>query len=169
MNVLVKISCVDKENIGRLRHMFFDGVTSRVRSLVNIGIKSQTYGSLLYPVILEKLPKKFRLIISRKKCVNNKWDLTKALDLINIELKEQEALVELSQSMTEGSNDLVGPYADASLSFVSQRFKNKKSQNKGIVRVVHSKAIKENVFFVKQITDTMNVVSLWMCRLRKIC
>ena len=53
MSALIKMSSVDDEDLSGLRK-FFD-VTSHVRSLVNLGAESLTYGSSLCPVILEKL------------------------------------------------------------------------------------------------------------------
>ena len=65
--------------------MFFEIVTSSVRSLINLGI--ETYGSLLYPVISKKLNlEELRLIVSRNNCADNNWDFTKIIDPINIKL-----------------------------------------------------------------------------------
>ena len=64
---------------------FFDDVTSHVRSLVNLGVESGTYGLLLCPIILEKLPNELTLIISRNNNEND-WNFTKTLDLINVKL-----------------------------------------------------------------------------------
>ena len=63
INALVKMSSVNNEDLRGLRK-FFDDVTSHVRSLVNLGVESRTYGSLLCPVILEKLSNGLRLTIS---------------------------------------------------------------------------------------------------------
>ena len=63
-----------------MRKFFYD-VTSHVRSLVNLGVESPTYGSLLCPIIVAKLPNELRLIISRNSNDDN-WNLTKILDLI---------------------------------------------------------------------------------------
>ena len=63
--------------------MFFDIITSSVRSLINLGI--ETYGSV--PVISEKLNlEELRLIVSRNNCADSNWDFTKIIDPINIEL-----------------------------------------------------------------------------------
>ena len=56
MNALVKMSSVNNKDLSGLRK-FFDDVTSHVRSLTNLVVESRTYGSLLCPIILEKLPK----------------------------------------------------------------------------------------------------------------
>ena len=110
MNALVRMSCVDNTDIGRLRK-FYDDVTSHVRSLVNLGVESKTYGSLLCPVILEKLPNELRLIISRNNSADNNWDFTRILELINVELKAREALLVPSHTKVEGKNDLGLPYS----------------------------------------------------------
>ena len=94
MNALVKMSSVDNEDLSGLRK-FFDAVTSHVRSVVNFGVKSKTYGSLLCPIILQKLPNELRLIISRNNNENN-WNFTKILDLINVELEACEACVTIT-------------------------------------------------------------------------
>ena len=91
MNTLVKISSVDNEELSGLRK-FFDDVTSRVKNLVNLGVESRTYGSLLCPIILEKLPNELRLVISRNNNENN-WNFFKVLDPVNVELKAHEACV----------------------------------------------------------------------------
>ena len=61
MNALAKMRSVDNKDLSELRK-HFDDVTSHVRSLVKL--ESQTYRSLLCPIILEKLPNELRLIIS---------------------------------------------------------------------------------------------------------
>ena len=82
MIALVKMISVNNDDLSGLRK-FFDDVTSHVRSLVNLGVERRTYGSLLCPIILEKLPNELRLVISRNNNENN-WSFTKILGLINL-------------------------------------------------------------------------------------
>ena len=103
INALVKMSSVNNEWLRWLRK-FFDDVTSRVKSLVKLGVESRTHGLLLCPIILETLPQELRLIISRNNNENN-WNFTKILDLINAELKAREACVVPSHTAAEGKND----------------------------------------------------------------
>ena len=70
MNALVKISSVNNEDLSGLRKIF-DDVRSHVRSLVNLGVKTRTHGSLLCLIILGKLPNELRLIVSRNNNENN--------------------------------------------------------------------------------------------------
>ena len=119
MNALVKMSSFDNEDLSGLRK-FFDGVTSHMRSLVNLGAEGRTYGSLVCPIILEKLPNELRLIISRNNSKNG-WNFTKILDLINVESKTHEACVVSSHTAVEGRNDFAfnspshTPYTGSSL------------------------------------------------------
>ena len=92
MNALVKMSSVYNDNLSGLRKIS-DDIISHGRSLVNLGVESQTYGSLLCPVILEKLPNELRLIINKNNNEND-WNFTKILDLINVELKVCKACFE---------------------------------------------------------------------------
>ena len=103
MNALVIMITVNNKGLSGLRK-FFDDVTSHLRSLVNLGVESGTYGPLLCSIILEKLPNELRLIISRNNNENS-WDFTKILDLINVELKAREACVVPSHTTAESKND----------------------------------------------------------------
>ena len=44
----------------------YDSAETHIRSQQSLGISSDTYGSLLSPVLLAKLPPDMRLIISRE-------------------------------------------------------------------------------------------------------
>ena len=83
-----------------------DKVTSHVRSLVNHGVESRSYGSLLCPIVLEKPPNELRLITNRNNSKDN-WNFTKILDHINVELKAREAYVVSSHTTDKGKNDFV--------------------------------------------------------------
>ena len=54
-------SCQDVKGL----HHLFDQVSSHMRSVRSIGVGSDTYGSLLCPVLVTKLPSKLHLIVSR--------------------------------------------------------------------------------------------------------
>ena len=48
-----------------LRHLY-DVIESNVRSLKSLGVRAESYGSLLSSVLMNKLPSELRLIASRK-------------------------------------------------------------------------------------------------------
>ena len=57
MESLLKLSCVSSMvDIKRIR-MVYDMIESNVRSLQNLGIRAEMYGSLLIPIMLQKYPK----------------------------------------------------------------------------------------------------------------
>ena len=49
----------------RALHRLFDNVSSHVRGLQSLGVEPQSYGSLLCPVLLTKLPAELQLTISQ--------------------------------------------------------------------------------------------------------
>ena len=62
---LLKLSCVSSMvDIKRIK-MVYGMIKSNVRSLQNLGISAEMYGSLLIPIMLAKLPEELKLIISR--------------------------------------------------------------------------------------------------------
>ena len=75
-----------------------------MRSLQGLGIKSKNYGSLLAPIILDRLPHQLKLIISRN-LKDEIWDLDKILLLINEELRARESCIIPSSSFNSMSND----------------------------------------------------------------
>ena len=88
MNTLVTLPSVNNEDAKALRK-FYDDVESHVRSLSTLGIKMEIYGAMISTLISENLPPEVKLVITR----NNKektWDLAKARELINLELKACE-------------------------------------------------------------------------------
>ena len=65
MDALLNLDAVEKSrSVERLRNLF-DKVETQVRSLRALGVESNTYGTLLSSVILNKLPAEVRLIIHR--------------------------------------------------------------------------------------------------------
>ena len=65
MSDLVQLPKVESGDFHGLQ-MFYEYAESNMRSLRNLGIDSKSYGSLLSSMIIEKLPKDKKLIISRK-------------------------------------------------------------------------------------------------------
>ena len=60
MNELIKLNKVSGLNVTELRELY-DRIESNVRALKTVGIQQEHFGSLLIPIILEKIPKVIRL------------------------------------------------------------------------------------------------------------
>ena len=66
-----------------------DLVESHVRSLSAIGVDPASYGSLLVPVLLNKLPSELQLIVSRK-IPEGGWSLDPLLKIIEEKIAGRE-------------------------------------------------------------------------------
>ena len=63
METLLKLLRVNfVSNIKRVR-LVYDQIEIKIRSLQALGIKAESYGSLLIPVVMKKIPEEFRLVI----------------------------------------------------------------------------------------------------------
>ena len=69
--------------------MVYDKIDINVHSLQALEIKSEMYGSLLIPVIMDKIPEEFRLIFSRK-MKSDTWDIIQLMTAFKEELEARE-------------------------------------------------------------------------------
>ena len=67
----------------------YDKIESNVRALNSESIEQFHFGALLIPIILEKLPKRVQLQISRKLGKEN-WDIEEFLKCVNEEVTARE-------------------------------------------------------------------------------
>ena len=67
----------------------YDSIETHIRSLRNLGIDSNSYGSLLLPLIVSKLPEEMRLIVAWN-LEKNEWNIDKLLCKFKLELKARE-------------------------------------------------------------------------------
>ena len=74
MEGLVKLSPVASDEDLRCLRQLYDQVDSHVRALQALGIDKDSYGKLLVPLLLEKIPMELHLIISRN-IDTSEWDL----------------------------------------------------------------------------------------------
>ena len=77
MNELIKLNKVNGSNVTELRELY-DCIESNVSALKTIGIQQEPFGSLLIPIILEKIPNVMRLQISRQLGKEN-WNIDEFL------------------------------------------------------------------------------------------
>ena len=70
--------------------LFHDSVEGHIRSLTSLGKPVESYGDLLVPVILEKLPSEARKHLARE-CTNSDWTLQELQDAIFKEIRVFES------------------------------------------------------------------------------
>ena len=79
------VSAMDIEQV----RMVYDKIEINVRSLQALGIKSEMYGSLLIPVIMDKISEEFRLIVNRK-MKSDTWDINELMAAFKEELEARK-------------------------------------------------------------------------------
>ena len=89
MDALLSLEGVTNvDEIKKVRKLY-DTIETHLRSLQNLGVSSESYGSLLIPVILSRIPEELRLLMSRK-IDKNSWNVNEVLSQLKIELEARE-------------------------------------------------------------------------------
>ena len=88
------------QNLIALRRLH-DTVETHVRGLRSLGVAPESYGALLSPVIMKKLPQELRVIISRK--VTDQWNLDPILEalLAEIDARERAGVSQINRGKRE--------------------------------------------------------------------
>ena len=89
-------SVVNAADIKGIRQLY-DEMEIHIRSLQSLGVSSESYGTLLVPVILNKIPEELRLLISRK-FDKDKWEVSEILMAFKEELEARERCVLMKAS-----------------------------------------------------------------------
>ena len=102
MDQLLKADSVTSpRNVVGLRRLF-DSIESHIRSLNSLGVKVESYSSLLSSVLLNKLPEEIQLLVSRK-VPEKDWGLTSLLEVFEEELQARERVTsEVTRSARNG-------------------------------------------------------------------
>ena len=79
----------DVRNISELRKMF-DTIEIQIRSLENLSVDENMYGSILIPNLLEKLPEVLNLIINRELNGSQAWNIINVLEILKNEISARE-------------------------------------------------------------------------------
>lgn len=108
MEALLTLEAVVSQNNSKALRRLHDQVESQVRGLRALGIPAESYGSLLAPVILSKLPQELRLIVSRE-VREGRWHLDELMRVIDVEIKARERASNTATSSTNGSRQPKAP------------------------------------------------------------
>jgi len=81
MDALLQVECVTSSLNIRALHRLFDNISSHVCSLKSLGVEPESYSSLLFPVLITKLPADLQLIVSRK-VSDTDWNLDPLMEVI---------------------------------------------------------------------------------------
>lgn len=92
MDMLLSLTAITSDHDVRGMLRLYNEVETNVRSLAALGVKSESYGTMLTSVLLTKLPSEMRLLISRKS-PRTELDLNAVLDTLEEELIARERSV----------------------------------------------------------------------------
>ena len=100
MDILLDVPAVQSlSEVGALRR-FYDKVESQIRSLRALGQTSDSYGSLLIPVLMKRLPQEFRLMLNRK--MNDEdWTVNTIMKELEDEVKAREKAGSIPKNDTD--------------------------------------------------------------------
>ena len=102
MESLLKINNIESvDNIKGLR-MLYNHIENCMRNLRSLKLDTSEYGSLLIPILKDRLPDEINMIISRQFC-GKIWNLDKLMEFFNNELRAQEDCSLSLTNMSENS------------------------------------------------------------------
>lgn len=97
MELLLHLEPVSSiHNLKGLRHLF-DAVESNVRGLKALGISASSYGGLLSPILMGRLPPDLRLIVTRE-LTEDEWDVELVMEVLQREIEARERSVGTTSS-----------------------------------------------------------------------
>lgn len=105
MNKLLSLSCISNMNNLKDMRKLCDQVESQVRCLNALGHDPKSYGLMLIPVFMTKIPEEFKLIISRK-LEKDVWDIQMILDAFKLELEAREKVQVSLPNPFSGHSDI---------------------------------------------------------------
>ena len=88
MAALLRLQGHSNEKTPQLRYIF-DKITVHVRGLESLGMPAERYGSLLIPIIMDRMPKEITTQIARK-ITQEIWPIDEILEIIGNEIAARE-------------------------------------------------------------------------------
>ncbi len=88
MPALLNLRCKPTNKVVHLRELY-DTLNAQIRGLESLGITSKEYGSLLIPVIMNRMPSEIALQVARK-TQEDVWDIKETLKIVQREIEARE-------------------------------------------------------------------------------
>ena len=100
MDRLLKLPQLNNSNDVRKLRVLYDSIEAHVLGLQALDVTSESYGKLMVPILLSKLPEDIRLIISRQK-KEETWSLDNLLEALKKEITARERCAVNSKLSTQ--------------------------------------------------------------------
>lgn len=97
MSKLLNLTPVKRSSdVAALRHLY-DECEIQIRSLESPGVKSDTYGCLLCPVLLQLIPEGITLAYARQPNSTNEWKVPELIQFLQNEVQSRERVLQLTR------------------------------------------------------------------------
>ena len=88
MQALLGLQNCPNENVKQLRFIY-DRINVHVRGLEALGMSSASYGSLLVPILMARMPREITLHVARK-TTEEVWPIKEILDIVRREIEARK-------------------------------------------------------------------------------
>ena len=88
MQSLLKLQDCPCEKVSQLRYIY-DNINVHVRGLEALGMPQESYGSLLIPIIMQRMPSEITIQVARK-VTEDVWPIKEILEIIKKEIEARE-------------------------------------------------------------------------------
>ena len=98
MDALLELPSVNSVHETKKLRKLFDKIEINIRGLNALGVESQSFGNLLVPIVMEKIPSELRLIVSHKFGSEGTWNLDAFLNALKTESEARERCTAMKTS-----------------------------------------------------------------------
>ena len=91
---LLKVQDCPNEKVSQLRYIY-DNINVHVHGLEALGMPQESYGSLLIPIIMQRMPSEITIQVARK-VTEDIWPIKESLDIIKREIEAREMGIAVS-------------------------------------------------------------------------
>ena len=88
MQALLKLQECPSEKVSQLRYIY-DKINVHVRGLESLGMSQESYGGLLIPIIMQRMPSEITIQVARK-VKEDIWPIKEILEIIRCEIEARE-------------------------------------------------------------------------------
>ena len=108
MDALIKLPKVTKSGDTKGIRKLYDEIESNIRSLKSLGVSHDSFGCLLVPILLDKLPAAMNLHLSRKfDRLTDVWEVDKILKELKRELEARERCQLVNEKVNEKNGSIM--------------------------------------------------------------
>ena len=96
MQSLLKLQDCPCGKVSQLRYIY-DNINAHVRELEALGMSQEIFGSLLIPIIMQRMPSKITTQVARK-LTEDVWPIEEILEIIKKEIEAREMGISVAKS-----------------------------------------------------------------------